>query len=179
MEYKKFSWNRLPIRFVALMVLLALPVWVFAACSEAAPVVIPTPVPTATPNPVESALYDLVWEGTFTVFDIAISEDVTKKIVLEFVPPLRVGEGADAKRDEGAIMIEGTEEWIALQFVRVNAETKAVKFNVPMFMTEFRGVLEGNQITGTVLEGTAGKGTFEVKANPAKKPQRRETKGSA
>lgn len=179
MEYKKFSWNRLPIRFVAVMVMLALTAWFIAACSEAAPVVIPTPVPTATPNPVETELYDAVWEGTFTVYDVAIKKDVTKKIVLEFLPRKLVGTGADAKRDEGATLIAGDDEWIALQFVRVDAEAKSVTFNIPMFMTKFRGVLEGNKITGTVLEGTAGKGTFEVKANPAKKPQRRKTKGSA
>ncbi|MDP7578586.1 MAG: hypothetical protein QGF12_03485 [SAR202 cluster bacterium] len=179
MEYKKLRWNRFPIRFLAVLALVALPAWVIAACSEAAPVVFPTPVPTATPNPVESELYDSVWEGTFTVYDVATKKDVTKEIILEFMPKKLVGEGAEAKRDEGATLIEGNESWIALQFVRINAETASVKFNIPMYMTKFEGVLEGNQITGTVLEGTAGKGTFEVKANPAKKPQRRETKGSA
>lgn len=179
MEHKVAGWKRLLIRSVFIAVLLALPAGFVTACSEAAPIETPTPVPTATPNPVQVKLYDAVWEGTYTVFDVATKKDVTRNIVLEFVPTLLVGEGAEAKRDEGAALLEGTEGWIGLQFVRVDATTGGVSFNIPMFMTRFKGTLKGDQITGTLLEGTAGKGTFEVKANHDKKPQRRETKGSA
>ena len=142
--------------------------------SGAGPTPIPvTPTPTATPSPTQLTLYDPVWEGTYTIKQIQSNEETTKNIVLEFNPKELIGEGVNRRRDEGAIFVEGQSNWIALSYVRVDAETGKVSFRVSILETQFEGVLEGDRITGTAVEGSVNKGTFEVTANRDKKPQRR------
>lgn len=185
-------------RFLGFTVLLTMPVTLIWACgggyenaptgpasvpelgaarlgSGAGPTPVPvTPTPTPTPSPTQLTLYDPVWEGTYTVHDGVTNKDVTKSMVVEFMPRQMVGEGADRRRDEGAVLIEGNDGWLALSFVRVNQETGDVSFRVDVSSTKFDGVLEEDKITGTLLEGSVNKGTFEVQANRDKKPQRRE-----
>lgn len=142
--------------------------------SGAGPTPIPvTPTSTATPSPTQLTLYDPVWEGTYTIQEIGSKEAITKDIILEFMSKELIGEGADRRRDEGAIFIEGHTNWIALTFVRVDSETGKVSFRVNIMETQFDGILEGDRITGTAIEGSVNKGTFEVQANRDKKPQRR------
>ena len=142
--------------------------------SGAGPTPIPvTPTPTATPSPTQLTLYDPVWEGTYTIKQIGSNEEITKNIVLEFNPKELIGEGVNRRRDEGAILIEGHSNWIALSYVRVDPETGKVSFRVSIMETQFDGILEGDRVTGTAVEGSVNKGTFEVVANPDKKPQRR------
>ena len=187
------------IRFVAVVVVLALPVALIAACGDggfeeettAAPAEVPdlgaaqlgagagptpipvTPTPTPTPSPAQLSLFDPVWEGTYTVRDAVIKTEKTKNIVLEIMTPELSGEGGERRRDAGAILVEGTEGWMALAFVRVDPETGSVSFQVASIQTRFEGVLEGDKITGTVQEKTVNNGTFEVHADPDKTPQRR------
>ena len=142
--------------------------------SGAGPTPIPvTPTPTATPSPTQLTLYDPVWEGTYTIKQIQSNEETTKNIVLEFNPKELIGEGVNRRRDEGAIFVEGQSNWIALSYVRVDPETGKVSFRVSILETQFEGILEGDRITGTAVEGSVNKGTFEVTANRDKKPQRR------
>ncbi|MDP7578514.1 MAG: hypothetical protein QGF12_03115 [SAR202 cluster bacterium] len=142
--------------------------------SGAGPTPIPvTPTPTATPSPTQLTLYDPVWEGTYTIKQIGSNEEITKNIVLEFNPKELIGEGVNRRRDEGAILIEGHSNWIALSYVRVDPETGKVSFRVSIMETKFDGILEGDRMTGTAVEGSVNKGTFEVVANRDKKPQRR------
>ena len=140
----------------------------------AGPTPIPvTPTPRPTPSPTQLSVYDSVWEGTYTVRNAAAQTEKTKKIVLEIMLPELIGEGANRRRDAGAIFIEGATGWMALAFVKVDPETGNVSFRVPVTKTRFNGVLEGDKITGTVEESVVNKGTFEVQANPNKAPQRR------
>ena len=111
--------------------------------------------------------------GTYTIKQIGSNEEITKNIVLEFNPKELIGEGVNRRRDEGAILIEGHSNWIALSYVRVDPETGKVSFRVSILETQFEGILEGDRITGTAVEGSVNKGTFEVTANRDKKPQRR------
>ena len=179
-------------------VLIALPAAVIAACgggfeeeTAAAPADVPalgaarlgagagptpipvTPTPTVTPSPKHLSAYEPVWEGTFTIREAITKEDVTKSIVLEFNPPELIGEGKDRRRDVGAIFVEGTTNWMALAFVKVDAETGDLSFRVPTINTRFTGTLEGDKISGTTEQGALNKGTFEVTANRDKAPQRR------
>ena len=136
----------------------------------AGPTPIPvTPTPTPTPSPTQLTLYDPVWEGTWT------TKDHTKSIVIEFMPTKLVGDGADRRRDQGAMFVEENDGWMALSFVRVNEETGELSFRIPTWETNFKGMLEGDIIQGTSLERSVYKGTFEVKANRDKEPQRRKT----
>ena len=142
--------------------------------SGAGPTPIPvTPTPTATPSPTQLTLYDPVWEGTYTIQETGSKEAITKDIILEFNPTELIGEGANRRRDQGAIFVEGQSNWAALSFVRVDPETGTVSFRVSIFPTNFDGILEGDRITGTAVERSVNKGTFEVTANRDKKPQRR------
>ena len=124
------------------------------------------------------SLYDPVWEGTYTTHDVLANKDITRNIVLEIMPKEIIGEGADRKRDEGAMFVEGNEGWLALAFVRVDPDTGEVSFQAQILQTKFDGVIEGEKITGTVVERQVNKGTFEVIANRDEKPQRRTTIGS-
>ena len=192
-------WQRIPMRFLIVAVLLTLPVVLVGACgggfeeesttpanvpelgaarlgAGAGPTPIPvTPTPTPTPSPTQLTLFDPIWEGTWTVELMGTNKDLTRDMVLEFMPKKMVGEGADRRRDEGAVFIEGNDGWMALSFVRVNEETGEVTFRVPAWVTKFDGVLSGDKITGTSLEQEVAKGTFEVQANRDKKPERRKT----
>lgn len=185
--------HRIIVRFLIATVLLTLPVVLIGACGggdqgeTAAPATVPelgaarlgagagptpipvTPTPTPTPSPAQLTLYDPVWEGTWT------RKDQITGIILEFMPTKLVGEGADRRRDQGAIFVEGNDGWMLLSFVRVNEETGELSFRIPTWETNFNGVLEGNVIKGTSLEQSVDKGTFEVKANRDKEPQRRKT----
>jgi hypothetical protein len=91
------------------------------------------------------------------------------------MPTKLIGEGADRRRDQGAMFVEGNDGWMALSFVRVNEETGELSFRIPTWETNFKGMLEGDVIKGTSLERSVYKGTFEVKANSDKEPQRRKT----
>ena len=187
------------IRFVAVVVVLALPVALIAACGDggfeeettAAPAEVPdlgaaqlgggagptpipvTPTPTPTPSPAQLSLFDPVWEGTYTVRDNVAQAETTRKIVVEIMASQLIGEGANRRRDAGAILVEGVEGWMALAWVRVDPETGNVSFQVPVIKTRFDGIFEGDKITGTVDEKSVNKGTFEVHANRDKSPQRR------
>ena len=142
--------------------------------SGAGPTPIPvTPTPTATPSPTQLTLYDPVWEGTYTIQETGSKKTITKNIILEFNPTELIGEGAKRRRDQGAIFVEGQSNWIALSYVRVDPETGKVSFRVSIMETQFDGILEGDRITGTAVERSVNKGTFEVTANRDKKPQRR------
>ena len=191
-------WCRKLIRSLFFSVLLTIPVALIGACvggyendatgpasvpelgaarlgAGAGPTPIPvTPTPTPTPSPTQLTLYDPVWEGTYTVHDSVTNADVTRNMVVEFMPKQMVGEGADRRRDEGAMFIEGNDGWLALSFVRVNEETGVVSFRVDVSSTKFDGVLEGDKLAGTLLEGSVNKGTFELHANRGKEPQRRD-----
>ena len=192
------SRRMMPAKYVIAAVLLALPVSFMAACSggieeetAAAPAEVPalgaaqlgggagptplpvTPTPTPTPSPKQLSVYDPVWEGTFTVREAVAQTEKTTKIVLELMSPKLIGEGKDRRRDRGAIFIEGTTGWMALTFVQVDPETGNVSFRVKPINANFKGVLEGDKITGTVEQAVVSKGTFEVHANRDKTPQRR------
>ena len=136
-------WGEL-MRFLVFTVLLTVPAVLLGACgggyedtatgpasvpelgaarlgAGAGPTPIPvTPTPTPTPSPTQLTLYDPVWEGTYTI------KDVTRSMVVEFMPRQMVGEGADRRRDEGAVFIEGNDSWLALSFVRINEENGVV-----------------------------------------------------
>ena len=190
--------HRLLLRFAIATVLLALPAFIMVACGSdseeqttsapadvpelgaaqlgagAGPTPIPvTPTPTPTPSPKHLSLYDPVWEGSFTVHDGTTNEDRTVNIVLEILTPEMIGEGAQRRRDNGAIFTEGTTGWMALSFMVVDSDTGNVQFLVPAIQTRFKGVVEGDKFSGTVEEGVINKGTFEVQANRDKSPQRR------
>ena len=119
-----------------------------------------TPTPTATPSPNHLALYDGKWEGTYTI------GDQTKSILLEFLPKELTGEGAARRRAEGTIDLDGVV--MRLTFVRVDPETAEVSFRVTTVQKNFAGVLQGDKLTGTVVEGDVltTKGTFETHAVP-------------
>ena len=102
-------------------------------------------------------------------------KDNIKNFVVEFMPTKLVGEGADRRRDQGAMFVEGNDGWMALNFVRVNEETGELSFRIPTWETNFNGMLEGDVIKGTSLERSVNKGTFQLKANRDKEPQRRKT----
>ena len=185
--------HRTLVRSLISAVLLVLPVVLIGACgggyqdNSAAPASVPelgaarlgagagptpipvTPTPTPTPSPAQLTLYDPVWEGTWT------RKDQITGIVLEFMPTKLVGEGADRRRDQGAMFVEGNDGWMFLNFVRVNEETGELSFRIPTWETNFNGVLEGDVIKGTSLERSVNKGTFQLKANRDKEPQRRKT----
>ena len=185
------------IRYGTIIFLLIMPVLLIGACSDrndnasavpasvpelgkarlgsgAGPTPVPvTPTPTPTPSATHITLYDPVWEGTQTIKAIGSKEEITRDIVLEFMPKMMIGEGSSRRRDEGAIFIEGNDAWMSLSFVRVDTNTGALSFRVTVIGTSFDGVIKGNKITGTSLEGSVNKGTFEVKANQNKSPQRR------
>ena len=140
----------------------------------AGPTPIPvTPTPTATPSPKHLSVYEPVWEGTYTIREAITKEEITKKIVVEFMVPKLAGEGKDRRRDVGAILVEGATNWMALAFVNVDPETGDVSFRVPVVLARFDGVLKDDSLSGTAQEGELNKGTFEVIANPDKAPQRR------
>ena len=189
---------RLLMRLAVAVVMLGLPAVLIGACSggfeeegPSAPADVPelgaaqlgggagptpvpvTPTPTVTPSPKHLSAYEPVWEGTYTILEAITKEEVTKDIVLEFNPPLLIGEGKDRRRDVGAILVEGAADWMALAFVNVDPETGDVSFRVPTLNARFQGVLEGDTISGTAEKGTVNKGTFDVKANHDKTPQRR------
>ena len=199
MEHEMTRQRRMLVRLAVAAVVLALPAALIAACggggfeeeTTAAPAEVPdlgaaqlgagagptpipvTPTPTATPSPKHLSLYDPVWEGTYTVHDWATDADRTENIMLEVLTPELIGEGSHRRRDQGAMFIEGTTGWMALSFVRVDAEIGSLTFQVSVIQTRFDGVLEGDKITGTVQEGDVNKGTFELHANSDKTPQRR------
>lgn len=191
-------WRRMPVRVTVGALLFLLSVTLMAACGDgfeeettAAPAEVPdlgaaqlgggagptpipvTPTPTPTPSPKQLSVYDPVWEGTYTVNEALTKREVTKNIVLEFMEPVLIGEGKDRRRDAGAMFVEGTSGWMALTFVQVAPETGAVSFRLKPINARFQGVLEGDAITGTVEEAVVNKGTFEVRANRDKSPQRR------
>ena len=142
--------------------------------SGAGPTPIPvTPTPTATPSPTQLTLYDPVWEGTYTIQETGSKEKITKNIILEFNPTELIGEGTNRRRDSGAIFVEDQSNWAALSFFRVDPETGTVSFRIAILETKFDGTLEGDRITGTAVERSVNKGTFEVTANRDKKPKRR------
>lgn len=185
------------IRYSSIIFLLIMPVLLIGACSDqndnsstipasvpelgqaqlgsgAGPTPVPvTPTPTPTPSAAHITLYDPVWEGSQTIKPLGSKEEITRDIVLEFMPRKMIGEGSSRRRDEGAIFIEGNDAWMSLSFVKVDNNTGALSFRVTVIGTRFDGVIEGNKIRGTSMEGSVNKGTFEVKANPNKSPQRR------
>ena len=185
------------VRFVVAAMLLALPIALISACggggfeddttpadvpelgaaqlgAGAGPTPIPvTPTPTPTPSPKHLSAYEPVWEGTYTIREVITKEDVTKDIVLEFNPPLLIGEGGRRRRDVGAILVEGANNWMALAFVNVDPETGDVSFRIPALNARFQGILEEDKISGTAEQGNLNKGNFEVRANPDKTPKRR------
>ena len=189
--------DRLIVRFAVAATLMTLPAALMAACgggidegsasaanvpelgaaqlgAGAGPTPIPvTPTPTPTPSPSHLTLFDPVWEGTYTVHDAAAGTDTTKTMVLEVMPTEMIGEGSTRRRDQGAALIEGATKWLALSFVRIDPETGSFAFQLQVLRARFEGVIEGDKITGTVQEGPASKGTFELHANRDKKPQRR------
>ena len=190
--------NRLLFRFVIAALLLALPAALMAACGDglddgtaAAPADVPelgaarlgagagptpipvTPTPTATPSPKHLSLYDAVWKGTYTLRDFATLQETTKTITLEMMQSEMIGEGKNRRRDEGAMFVEGVTNWMALAFTKVDPETGSVSFRVKPIKTDFKGVLIGDEITGTVQEGVVNKGTFELRASRDELPQRR------
>ena len=185
-------------RIVGGALLLTLPVALIAACggggfeddTTAAPADVPelgaaqlgagagptpvpvTPTPTPTPSPKQISVYEPVWEGSYTISDVLTKSEVTKAIVVEFLVPKMFGEGNNRRRDEGAMQIEGI-DWLAINFTRIDPETGSVSFRVPLNQLQFNGVLEEDKITGTLKEGVLNKGTFELRANRDKTPQRR------
>ena len=190
--------QRIIVRLLIVSVLLTIPIVLIGACgggyqdetttspanvpklgaaqlgAGAGPTPIPvTPTPTPTPSPTQMTLYDPVWEGTWTY------KDNIKNIVVEFMPTKLVGEGANRRRDQGAIFVKGTDGWMALSFVRINEETGELSFRVPSWKTDFKGMLEGDVIKGTSLENSVFKGIFEVRSNRDQKPQRRNTRHSS
>ena len=186
--------QRIIVRLLIVAVLLTIPIVLIGACgggyqdettaspanvpklgaaqlgAGAGPTPIPvTPTPTPTPSPTQMTLYDPVWEGTWTY------KDNIKNFVVEFMPTKLVGEGADRRRDQGAMFVEGNDGWMALTFVRINEETGELSFRIPTWETNFKGMLEDDVIKGTSLERSVFKGTFELTANREQKPQRRKT----
>ena len=150
--------HRVPIRFIAGSLLLALPAALIVACSGggpdeagpsagadvptprtaarlgagAGPTPVPvTPTPTATPSPKHLSVYEPVWEGTYTIREAITKEEITKKIVVEFMVPKLAGEGKNRRRDEGAIEVEGI-DWLTINFTRIDPKTGSVAFRVPV-----------------------------------------------
>ena len=140
----------------------------------AGPTPIPvTPTPTATPSPKHLSVYKPIWEGTYTIHEALTKEDVTKSIVMEFVVAKVAGEGKNRRRDAGGVFVEAANNWMAVAFFQIDQETGGVSFRVPALNVLFKGVLEGDKISGTTEEGILNKGTFEVVANHDETPERR------